>query len=63
LAHELGLHQPPALEHRNRHDGTRDLDAYRAAAGSLMARAQGYFGWYYSHAAGRAAGHPLGRAA
>ncbi len=63
LAHELGLHQPPALEHRNGHDGTRDLDAYRAAAGSLMARVQGYFGWYYSRGGCITAGQPIGRAA
>jgi hypothetical protein len=63
LAHELGLHQPPALEHRNGHDGRRDLDGYQAAAGGLTDRVQEYFGWYYSHGTVRGAGHLIGRAA
>lgn len=63
LARDLRLQQPPALEHRNAHCGTRDLHAYRAAAGSLMDRVHTYFGWYYSHGAGLAAGPLVSRAA
>ena len=63
LARELGLPRPPALEHRNGHQGTRDLDAYRDAAGSLLGRVDEYFGWYYRHGSGVAAGQPTGRAA
>jgi len=63
LARDLRLRQPPALEHRNAHGGTRDLDAYRDAAGSLMDRVQAYFGWYYNHATGLAAGQLASRAA
>ena len=63
LAGDLRLRQPPALEHRNAHGGTRDLDAYRAAAGSLMDRVHAYFGWYYTHGAGLAGGTMASRAA
>jgi len=63
LASELRLRQPPALEHRNAHGGTRDLDAYRDAAGSLMDRVHAYFGWYYTHGAGLAGGTLASRAA
>lgn len=63
LARDLRLRQPPALEHRNAHCGTRDLDAYRDAAASLMDRVHAYFGWYYTRGAGLAAGTLASRAA
>lgn len=63
LARELGLRRPPPLEHRNSHRGTRDLPAYRAAAGELMDQVHAYFSWYYTHGAGIVARPWSGRAA
>ncbi len=58
MGRELGLRRPPALEHRNVHHGSRNLESYRDAAGGLLDRVDEYFGWYHTRGAGLAAGHP-----
>jgi hypothetical protein len=60
VARDLRLPRPPSLEHRNSHRGTRDLDAYRDTAGTLVDRVHSYFRWYYTHAPGLEAGWPTG---
>ena len=60
VARDLRLPRPPSLEHRNSHRGTRNLDAYRDTAGTLVDRVHSYFRWYYTHAPGLEAGWPTG---
>lgn len=57
VAKELGIEDPPPLERRNAADvGSRDLDAYRAAAGALMGDVRRHFRWYYDEGVGLAIG-------
>jgi hypothetical protein len=61
VARELGIDDPPLLERRNAATaGRRDLDAYRLAAGDLLAEVRRHFRWYYDE--GLAAAVGAGRA-
>lgn len=49
VARELGIDAPPPLERRNAAlAGHRDLDAYRLAAGDLLAEVHRHFRWYFA---------------
>jgi hypothetical protein len=63
LCGELGIDRPPYLEKRNATSGTRDLDAYRREAGSLIDDVERHFRWYYEYGQAIALGSGWSRAA
>lgn len=63
LCGELGIDRPPYLEKRNATSGTRDLDAYRREAGSLIDDVERHFRWYYEYGQAIALGSGWTRAA
>lgn len=63
LCGEFGIDRPPYLEKRNATSGTRDLDAYRREAGSLIDDVERHFRWYYEYGRAVALGSGWSRAA
>jgi hypothetical protein len=64
VAEELGIDAAPRLDRRNAAVGERDLEAYRSAAGGLLAEVRRHFHWYYHEGVRLTIGGPRpGRAA